>query len=681
MNMATAKRLYLYGVSAAALSMLIGASIAMLHLLLSKVGVGPQGLPGAPLITDMDRQILAGAIPVGVIGLVLWLTHWFLVERMVRKPGDEGAAERASIVRAVYFKAALSTALLVTAVLAVQLIGNSLGNLIDKTPVPSYLNYTSIYSAPLQFVDDAWSLAIIIVALGAWGYHALVRARDLRQGTFIGGAAAWVSRFYLYGAALVGLWTVLGSIAAIITTFGAELFKDNSNGIATNTSSTPEWVRPIIAAVVSLVIWGAIWLIHLVYSNRLRSGRGNATQQNAAERTSKVRLAFFMLVVVMGALTAMEALGMSLGVLFDKLFGDTIASSTFGYDLVVPPLAAVPAVLAWFLHRRRGISESAENATEPSGRRISSYVVATAAVYVFAAGAVAALAAVFGQVFAASATSSVPYSYGPAFEFWKTELAYGLGILLVGIVFWVWPWLSAQRRRRADGEIGSTSRSFYLYSVSGFFIVIGAGSLAAIAFLYLRLALGLTDTSLGSEISTPLALLIPAVALFAFHALLLRGDTKPRLSPTAGTPVAPTWPTWPGSPGYPGSAAYSAPGAFPPAGPVYGATQGYPPAGPAQYPPAGPTYGAPQGYPPAAPMYAPPSAYAPAPPMAPAAAVAPAATPAPWATPAPETAPTPAPWATPAPETAPWATPAPEPAPAPTTEPEPAPDDSPEAGA
>src|ERR1035437_4868191 len=634
MNMATARRIYLYGVSAAALGMLIGASVAMLHLLLSKAGLGPQGLPGSPLITDIDRQILAGAISVGFIGLALWLSHWFMVERMVRKPGEEGAAERASIVRAVFFGAAMSAALLVAAALAAQLIGNSLGNIVDKTPVPNYL--TPIYS-PLSYVDDAWSLSIIIVALGAWAYHALIRARDLRYGTFIGGAAAWVSRFYLYGAALVGLRTVLTSIAAIIGFFGSELFKDGQTSSFYVSNTTPYWVRPVLSALVSILIWGVVWLLHLLYSNKLRSGSGVVTQQNASERTSKVRLAFFMVVVVLGATTVIESFGMSLGYLLDKLFGDTISTSSLGYTLVIPPLAAIPAAVAWFLHRRRGISESAEKTTGPSGRRISSYIVALIAVYAFASGAVTALAAVFGQAFA---TPNLLYgSYSPPSEFWKTELALGLGMLIAGAAFWIWPWFSSQRRRRADGEIGSTSRSLYLYSISGSLILVGAVSLAVIAFLYLGLALGLTDTSLGSEVTTPLALLIPAVVLFLFHALVLRGDTKPRLSRPADMLVAPTWP---GSPGYPGNAgpyqvagpgAYppAGPGAYPPAGPVYGAPQGYPPAGPAQYPtagpgaypPAGPVYGAPQGYPPAGPMYAPPGAYQPIAPEAPAEPAAP----------------------------------------------------------
>jgi hypothetical protein len=497
--------------------------------------------------------------------------------------------------------------------LAVQLVSNSLGNVIDNSPT-SLLYSTSIYSLATSYIDDAWSLAIILVALGSWTYHALIRARDLRQGTFIGGAAAWVSRFYLYGAVLVGLRAVLTGISGIISTFGSELFKNNASTLS-STSSTPEWVRPVMAALVSILFWGIVWLLHLIYSNRLRSGRGEATEQNKAERNSKVRLAFFMVIVFMGAVAAVESLGMSLGWLLDKLFGDSIDSMSLGYLVVVPPLAALPAVCAWFLHRRRGISESAENPTGPSGRRISSYVVALVAMSALASGVAESMATVFGQWSTKSTGISDQFSYQPSFEAWKSALAFGLAIALIGLAFWVWPWFSSQRRRREDGEVGSTSRSFYLYSIAGISILGGAVSVAAIAFLFLRVALGLRDDNLGSEISTPLAFLLTALVLFAFHALVLRGDPKPRFSLPAGMPVAPTWP---GSPGYAGQP------------------------NPGAYPPSAPMYGAPQGYPPAAPMYAPPQSQyqrpvpaAPANPV-PAAPVAPwAAGPAPWvATPA-----------------------------------------------
>jgi Domain of unknown function (DUF5671) len=585
--MATAKRLYLYGVSAAGLGMLVSAAAVLLHLLLNKAGIGPQIAGSSTAIGNADRDLLSVAIPVGIIGLILWLTHWGALERIVHRADETAAAERASIVRSVFFAVALSATLLAAAGLGVDLLTKSLSNIIDPAKVSSSSSGFTTGPSTSALLDDAWSLAIIILAFGAWAYHAWIRARDLRQGTFIGGAAAWISRFYLYGAALMGLGSLIVAVSSIISTAGSEVFKDSTTFITP--SGNPIWQRAVIAALVSLVIWAIVWLIHWLYSNRLRSGRGTTTEQNLAERTSRVRLAYITSLVFIGAITVISSLASSLGFLFLKLLGYEMTSAMLGYFLVVPPLATVPVAVVWFLHRRRGIGESAQNLDGISGRRIAAYLTVIAAIYELAFGAASALGAVFGEWFAVRGpgpsypSSSTP----PAFDMWKYSFAIGLAGFLVGFAFWVWPWFTSQRRRRSEGEIGSSSRSYYLYLIVGTSILILAGTLAWILYRYLRVAFGLPEANLGPEISMTLALALVVALLFVYHGLVLRGDSKPRQYQPTGLPA------WPGSPG---------PVAYPPAAPMYappGAYQPAPPAWqPAPMPPVAPAPAAPEATPP-----------------------------------------------------------------------------------
>ena len=181
--MATAKRLYLYVVSATGLGMAIFGAVSMLHLLLNKIGVGPQSSAASSLTSNADKDQLSVAIAVGVVGLALWLIHWAIAERMVRGSSEVAAAERASIVRSVYFAVVMAVTLGAAASLAVQLAGDSLAN---------GLNARQSFS--FQVVDDSWSLAAIIVLFAVWAHYAWCRAHDIRQGTPITGAAAWVSR-------------------------------------------------------------------------------------------------------------------------------------------------------------------------------------------------------------------------------------------------------------------------------------------------------------------------------------------------------------------------------------------------------------------------------------------------------------------------------------------------------
>ena len=540
--MATAKRLYLYFVSGTGLGMALFGAIAMLHLLLNKVGLGPQN-SGSALSTDGDRDLLAMAVAVGLVGLALWIFHWALAERMVKAEGDAGASERASIVRSVYFAIVLAVLLGIAAVAAVQQLGDSIANALG---------------ARLSFsmsLDDSWSVAAIVVSFAAWAYHAWVRVRDVRQGTPIEGAAAWISRFYLYGAAFVGLGSMLGSISSMINTAGSALANNTYGDVSSmliqpqlGPSTTSWWVRPVVAAIVGLAVWGAVWLSHWLYSNSLRFDGNSA--RSISERTSRVRLAFMMVVVIWGVASVAGAVSSGIGSLLMTVTG--VGSSgvvPLWYTTLLPVVAALPALAAWLLHRRRAFAESAVGPAGVSAARIASYLTAWVGLGLIADGFEIALSTAFGKW--------LPGSNGGLFgsttddTTFKLMFALAAGYLLSGLLFWVWPWLSSQRRRYVAGstEVGSSSRGYYLYLVVGSAIVGGAFSLALILYPYLRLAFGLPETNLASTINMPLSLLIVSAGLLAYHAIVLRSDARPPRLPdswqVATEPAAPLAPEAP----------------------------------------------------------------------------------------------------------------------------------------
>jgi hypothetical protein len=523
--MATAKRLYLYSVSGTGLGMAAFGAVALLHLLLNRVGLGPQN-SGAGLAADADRDLLAVAIAVGIVGLALWIFHWAVAERMVKAPGEAGASERASIVRSLYFAVVLAI-LLGAAAAAVQQLSDSIANVLGARQ-----------SSSLS-IDDSWSVAAIVVFSAAWAYHAWIRARDVRQESPIEGAAAWVSRFYLYGAAFVGLVSMLASISSIIYTAASEI-ANNSHGAdfssmflqpAAVQSATPWWVRPVVAAIVGLAVWGAIWLGHWLYSNRLRAGESST--RSTSERTSRVRLAFMMVVVIWGVSSIAGAVASGVGSLLMTATGTDFSSSLpLWYTALLPALAALPAVAAWLLHRRRAFDEAAVGPAGVSATRIASYLTAWVGLGLILQGCELGLATIFGKWLPGPSTGMV---YSGSDSVFKLELSLAAGYLLAGLIFWVWPWFSSQRRRHepASAEIGSSSRGYYLYAVVGSAILAGAFSLAFILYPYLRLAFGLPQANLASIISTPLALLLVSAGLLAYHAFVLRSDARPPRLPAS----------------------------------------------------------------------------------------------------------------------------------------------------
>jgi hypothetical protein len=518
--MATAKRLYLYFVSGTGLGMALFGAIAMLHLLLNRIGLGPQN-SGSALSTDSDRDLLAMAVAVGIVGLALWIFHWAVAERMVKAEGDAGSSERASIVRSVYFAIVLAILLGVAAVALVQQLSDSIANILGAR-----LSYS-------MSLDDSWSVAAIVVFFAAWAYHAWVRARDVRQATPIEGAAAWISRFYLYGAAFIGLGSMLGSISSIISTAGSAILNNSNSDISSMimqsqlaSSSTPWWVRPVVAAIVGLAVWGAIWLGHWLYSNRLRLG---SSSRSVSEQTSRVRLAFLMVVVIWGVASVAGAVAGAIGQLVANVSGvQSFATLPLWYTTLVPVIAALPALAAWLLHRRRAFAEATVGPAGVSAARIASYLTAWVGLGLIADGLELALSTAFGKWLPGSNNTGL---FGSTMDdtTFKMELAFAAGYLIAGLIFWVWPWFSSQRRRHepASTEIGSSSRGYYLYLVVGSAIVGGAFSLAMILYPYLRLAFGLPEANLASTINMPLSLLIVSAGLLAYHVFVLRGDARP----------------------------------------------------------------------------------------------------------------------------------------------------------
>ncbi len=153
---------------------------------------------------------------------------------------------------------------------------------------------------------------------------------------------------------------------------------------------------------------------------------------------------------------------------------------------------------------------------------------------------------------------------------WKWSLSIGIAYLAVGALLWLGPWLFAQRRRRFEGviETGSSSRGFYLYVIAAASTLIAAGSLALILYRLGRWALGLPEPGFASEITAPLAAFMVAVAVLAYHAIVLVRDANPPAVPEPAAPFAPGAPPWtPAAPPDPASATPSAtpPAAIPPA--------------------------------------------------------------------------------------------------------------------
>ncbi len=547
--MATAKRLYLYGVSGVGLALGLSGAAVMLRTLLNNIGVGPQGATAAATAAE-DKAYFVAALGLMAAGLLVWLIHWSVVERMVEGARDEAAiAERRSIVRAVYFASVMGATLYAAVSEFVPwlarlvcdwldakpllLVGGALENLLP-VDVTSVVGGAASVTPATGGIDDSWSLSIVLVAAAAWAYHAWIRDRDLSQTPLISGAAAWVSRLYLYGAALVSLIIALDyivHIARVIIGQWAETSQAGALDQMTGLGSVPiseDWVRPVLISLVAIAAWGAVWVGHWLYSERLRTASG---QQASAERGSRTRLAFMALLIFWAAATVVSGLGDGLGALLASLLDAGNPNIPTWYLVAFPVVAAVPAAVAAWWYRQQALAEDgAGGVPNVSADRVILYTVAVVGMLYLTIGAANALMAVLAQIFTEAGENA-----------WKAPVTGGLGIAVGGAVAWAWPWMLAQARRLADWqpESVSSSRNYYLYLVLGVAVTAGALAMNTLIQKYGGVVLSLPSDDLADEVIPAIAIGAVAVAVIAYHYWILSINDKPPAPRPVAAPAAP----------------------------------------------------------------------------------------------------------------------------------------------
>ena len=535
--MATAKRLYLYTVSGVGLGLLLAATTIFIGLLLDRLGLDTSTVASGPANDSAARESLALAIAYVVVGLPLWLFHWALVERMVVGNGPAAAAERQSILRAVYFGIVLVWLIAEAAASGSDLLREAICRPLGATNDPYG------YNPPNLSGSAAW----LIVGLGAFAYHAWIRARDIRLGPTIKAEAAWWSRLFFYGFAFSAITAALIYGGSAITTVAQALsgYANPANvqqsisgpGLvgSVELASAPWWVRPLVGALAAAFCYGVAWLGHWLYVSRLAARND---EQGSDERASRVRLTYFVLVVAVAVGYAVAAFGAALGVALRYVVGSWhsgFGQSALG-EALGPLLAVLPLIAAWAWHRWRAAWEWYWQSGSPlRAVRPMEYLTSLIGLAAFG-GALVAFLEILAQKFVGTDSGIIA-----SLDTWRSSAMTAVGVMVVGGVIWLWPWLAGQRRRALDvaGEARSTSRRTFLLVVGATTVLSGASCLAFVVYRVTRVGVGLESTSLGSDVRMPLCVLVVAGSLLAYHAYWIRRDLNVPLPAEWPAPVAP----------------------------------------------------------------------------------------------------------------------------------------------
>lgn len=521
--MHTVRRLYLYLMSGVTLGILIFGLRTVLVVVFDAIGLQR----GSAVTSDpvSDRQQLSLAVALIGVGLPVWAVHWGLAQRGLRPAAAQAEEERGSTVRALYLTVVLGSLLAVGAGAAIELVQGL---------------FQQILGAPAEFgtPDLAGGLASVLVAGLAWAYHVSVRRRDMRVGPLTG-AAAWLPRVYLYGAALGGLFSALFGVESLLTTIGESVLPLNG------TLNDPS-LNGFLAAgsLAGILVGSTIWLGHWWYAARLV---GDASWRGASERPAKLRLAYFVSVIVVATFSVIRLCAAAATAGLTPLFGATSplgsGEELTGRDVAhiagVALFSALPWAIAWVLHRRSMAREA--SASEDPQRvatvvRLDQHANALVGLAFGAVGFGWLLGLLVDLVIGGDRTTS---------EIGRGELSSFAPIALIGSTIWLWWWRRIQARYRANAstESAATVRRSYLLIVLAASVIASVGSAALILY---RLFGALLGANLGgnpaSELSTPIGTLVVAGVIALYHGQLLRRDgalhpTEAEPAPAEGAPA------------------------------------------------------------------------------------------------------------------------------------------------
>ncbi|HEX6867564.1 MAG TPA: DUF5671 domain-containing protein, partial [Candidatus Limnocylindrales bacterium] len=210
--------------------------------------------------------------------------------------------------------------------------------------------------------------------------------------------------------------------------------------------------------------------------------------------------------------------------------------------VVGPLLIAIPIVVAGWLHWTYQRREAA--ARDPialaDAERVALHLTAIVGLAFLAVGA----ARLVGRLLELLVGTTV------GDDFFRFETAWFIGQLIVGLVFWAPAWAEILRRRAADADAArraSVTRA-YLYLVVAAALLAAIPSAAFVLFRLIDTLLGGGGVGLGSEVALPIAIVLVAGLVAAYHGRIVVGDLRALAAAQAPAPatiedVAPAAPT------------------------------------------------------------------------------------------------------------------------------------------
>jgi hypothetical protein len=484
--MKTIRRLYFYAVALISVEVVMWGIISLLRSIFS-----------ADKITN-DASTLAGALAFILVGVPIFLVHWFWAQRVSAKDDEEKTAS----VRAVFLYGILLGTL-------IPVIQNLLA-LIDRAFLATANLYTSraIIGGSQTWTDNLIAIVVnLLIAAYFWNilkeeWRTLPETENFAE----------IRRLYRF------IWMLYGLLMAI---YGAQQALDYAFTLSTENVLGTIGRETVVNAIALLVIGTPIWF----FSWRIL--QDVLSDAKRAERESYLRLGILYLLSLGGVIVVLTAGGNLIYRLLMQALGEGKTFSEFMQNIGGPISIGVPFAVVWAYYGKWLNQQFAfdEDVPRRAGKqRLYFYILS----FLGLAATFFAIASLFSVVIDLVFTRAYLSSSGFA-----STLSTALASLVAGLPLWLMTWRPMQADALMEDAVGdharrSVIRKAYLYLVLFASVIGGMISGGLLIFTLINSALGGGAGDVVKSALNSLQVFSLFVVLLLYHLSALRRDGAAR---------------------------------------------------------------------------------------------------------------------------------------------------------
>lgn len=416
--MKTIRRIYFYLVAAISVEVMVWGVINLLRSIIH-----------AGIVTDSTQNLSMGLAQV-VVSIPIFLIHWLVIQ----KDAGKSEEEQSSLLRAMFLYG-IELGMLVPVVQ--NLLAAVIRQLLD---VGGSSRMTALLGQSQSLTDNL--IAVVINLLFAYYFHRIL-THDWKVSSNTGSLVE-MQRIYRYFWSLYGLGMTLLGVQMLITFLLPRQAVLTADPLAA-------LVNPLSLIVLGLPIWVVAWMS---IQSRL---------DQAEERYSGWRVGI-LYVLALGAAICCAAAGIFiLDRVLRILFGTASTLQQFIWDIRAPISLLVPMGVVWAYHQRQlfaDIDSRADVFTRQAMKRVYNYLLS-----LMGLGFTVTALIMLLQLMVRILLTRTDTFHGN-----EIQIAQGIGLLAVGVAFWLIHFIPENQIALAEDEAGeharrSLIRKIYLYVV------------------------------------------------------------------------------------------------------------------------------------------------------------------------------------------------------------------------